>query len=121
MFGFGKKAKELQEKKDLEQRVRLLESETKRLSAILEFLSYKKKMLVDDPTNSSLSLSPVLSTKLDEASSSDDFVQKIDQLCKIVATKDDVKNIETRFYEIFNTISGLFSRLAKTDDGPDVI
>jgi len=109
---FGKKTKELQN------RVTLLESEVKRLNAILEFLTYKKKnsnQMTD--VDIGFDAPPALQSKLGEVLISGDCAQKIDKLAKMdIATKDDIARIDSRFLEIFNTISGLFAHLGKSKE-----
>ena len=133
MFGrkiFYDLVKQLQEKnaelhekqKEMNQRVYLLESEVKRLTAILEFLSYRKKVEdIPSPITEINSSSP-----LNDILFPDICVQNIDKLSKIeFATKEDLNRIDTRFLEILNTIAGLFKAFGngnnKSDDEDHIL
>ena len=94
------------EQKEMKQRILLLESEVKRLTAILEFLSYRKKM-EDRPLSAETSHLHDTDVLIPDI-----YVQKIDELSKIeFATKEDINRIDNKFMEIFNTISGLFKAI----------
>ena len=125
MFGkkieiFYKMVKELQEKnselhteqKEMKQRIYLLESEVKRLTAILEFLTYKKK--IEDMPSALTETSH--SHGINDILIPDGCVQKIDKLSNIeFATKEDLNRIDARFLEILNTISGLFKAFGNSN------
>lgn len=117
---FGKKTKELQK------RVALLESTVQHLSqmlerekTILEFVTSKKKTLNQIP---SVDFDLDTQSKLGEVLITSDCAQKIDKLSKLdLATKDDIARIDTRFLEIFNTVSGLFAHLGKSSNEEDIL
>ena len=128
MFGKKKLLKEIEELRldvrKQNQRIRFLESDTKRQSAVLDFLYYKKKTPIGISMNDSLDddiIGPIVNSTLgpslganksDEVLIPQDCVQKIDKLSKInYATKDDIIPI----LEIFTTISSLFSRMGKSE------
>lgn len=105
------------EQKEMKQRILLLESEVKRLAAILDFLSYRKKM-EDRPLSADFPLRDVDTDVLIP----DIYVQKIDELSKIeFATKEDINRIDNKFMEIFNTISGLFKAIPTFDNKTDEV